>query len=221
MPDLLAQLAVDRLLDRLAGLDEARQHAVHAAREALPVGEQDLVAARHAHDRGRRDAREGEQVAGRAALRALAGRALGGSPAATAEPVRPVPFDDLKRAAGEGEELLVETCPQRAQLRERGSRGRLGSVVDPGRHAADPVEQAQEVARVGHQPECPEVVGERKLGRLAVLDDEQLGAANAEPEPGTAERGRGLERGLERSRHGLDYARPAQRRPQPFLCYVS
>ena len=33
--DLLLELARDALLERLARLDEAREHAVHAAREAL------------------------------------------------------------------------------------------------------------------------------------------------------------------------------------------
>src|SRR4029077_19701321 len=44
--DLFLELAGDALLERLAGLDEAGEHAVETSREALRAREQDLVAAR-------------------------------------------------------------------------------------------------------------------------------------------------------------------------------
>ena len=60
---LLAHLADDALLERLARVDEARQRRVDRLGEAPPTGEQDLVAAGDAHDDGRRDARVGEVAA--------------------------------------------------------------------------------------------------------------------------------------------------------------
>ena len=64
-PDLLAHLARDALLERLAGVDEAREHAVHDLRRPAPAaGEQDLVSPRDPDDDRRRDARERQQAAG-------------------------------------------------------------------------------------------------------------------------------------------------------------
>src|SRR5689334_40305 len=70
--DFLAHLAVDAILDGLARLDEARERAVHRAREARRAREQDLAAADHQRHHRRRHPWIGNESAGGTLARALA-----------------------------------------------------------------------------------------------------------------------------------------------------
>src|SRR5919112_621865 len=56
-PDLLAYLPLYGLLDGLAGLDEARERAVHPGREAWPAGQEHPLLVLDQHDRRRVQAR--------------------------------------------------------------------------------------------------------------------------------------------------------------------
>ena len=151
----------------------------------------------------------------RAALRALAGRALGRRPAAPAEAVRPVPLDDLEARGRRGRRAARRDGPQRAQRREGGSPRAARRVVDPAAMQPHAVEQAEEVARVGLHPECPEVVGERELGASRRSRRRGARRRGRRTRAGCRERGRGLERGHEDVGPGLDYARarPSQQGP--------
>ena len=75
--DLLAHLAVDGLLHRLAGLHEAGDAAVHRHRERAAASQQRLAVALDERDHRRRQAWEREQPARRAPPRPLPGHGFG------------------------------------------------------------------------------------------------------------------------------------------------
>src|SRR4029078_7893130 len=105
----------EALLERLAGLDEAGERAVHAGRKVRAAPKEHLAALAHQrHDR-RGDAR----IYGELALGTDAGALLalchGAGAAAAAELVRPVPVDELQRSPGDGELGVVEHREQGAQ----------------------------------------------------------------------------------------------------------
>src|SRR5205809_374160 len=100
--DFLVHLACEALLERLAGLDEAGERAVHAGREVRAAREEQLVSALISpmdkrHDR-RRHPRIGRKLAGRADAYSLVRLRLRRRAAAAAILVRAVPGDELQRA---------------------------------------------------------------------------------------------------------------------------
>src|SRR3954464_11957238 len=58
-----ADFALDTLLERLPGLDEAGERAVHARREVRPSPEEKLVGAAHQHHDGGRHSRVRRELA--------------------------------------------------------------------------------------------------------------------------------------------------------------
>src|SRR5437870_7275565 len=113
--DFLVHLAREALLERLAGLDEPGERAVHAGRKVRASGQQKLFfPMNERHDR-RRHSGIGRELAGRADAHPLVGFRLRRRAAAPAELVRAVPGDELQRPAGERELRVVqhaEECPQ-------------------------------------------------------------------------------------------------------------
>ena len=180
--DLLLELAGDALLERLAGLDEARQHAVHPAGKALRARQQDLVAAGHAHDHRRREARERSVPADGAASRALAGRVLGGRAAAAAVDVRAIPLDELRGAARQRPEMLVDAAVEVAQRAERHARRRLVILGQLGGAAGDAVELAEVERAYGRHAESRNGGRRRQLVVVAAIQHEHVHALDAEPE---------------------------------------
>ena len=180
--DLLLEFARHALLERLAGLDEAREHAVEAAREALCARQQDLVASRDAHDDGRRQARERGVAADRAAARALARRVLGRRAAAPAVEVRAIPLDELRGAAGQRPEVLVDAAVEVAQRAERHAGRRLVVVRQLGRTTGDAVELAEVERAQRENAERIHLRGARQLVALAAIEDEHVHALDAEPD---------------------------------------
>ena len=124
---LLAHLAPDRLLERLAGLDEAGQHGEAALRPARLAAEQKPVAVHHAHDHDRVGAREVVGVAGRAVAFVAAVGVLRGPAAVGAEAVAPVPGDERCRVRGE--RRLISAGSSVAASRSPAGRPRSGSCV--------------------------------------------------------------------------------------------
>ena len=120
-PDLLADLAYDALLERLAGLDEPGEARQHPRRPADATGEQHLligavVAASDERDHRRRQARERLEPAGRALHRHEPPRSNGRGGAPAAEPVRPRPLDELDGASVGDPRDLVDHREQPAEI---------------------------------------------------------------------------------------------------------
>ena len=142
-PDLLADLADHRLLQRLAGLHEAGEGAVDAGREMGRAGEEDLVSALDAHDHRRRDAGEVLEAAGGAGARELRrlarrggcrnGRRSGGC--------GPTP-----RSARPGRQ--ASRRPRRARPRDGATRGGPGPRAAPSRPAGPRRTPARRPARL-------------------------------------------------------------------------
>ena len=89
--------------------------AFPASYQAKDVLGLQLPSAAHQHHGGGRHARIGGELAGGAHPRALVPFCLCRRAAAAAELVRPIPVDELQRAAGEGEMGVVEDREERAQ----------------------------------------------------------------------------------------------------------
>src|SRR5262249_13625483 len=121
-PRLFEDLAMDRLLQRLARFDEAGERGVHAGGETPAAGEEHLFFPLHEDDDRPREAGEAEETAGGAAFRPLAARVFGRRAAATAELVAAVPLDDLGGPSGEGEQVVGDPTVERAQIAEGRSR---------------------------------------------------------------------------------------------------
>jgi branched-chain amino acid aminotransferase len=122
-PHLLTDLAADRLLERLARLDEAGERAEEPRRQVVAAPEEHPVAPPHEDDHRRRDAREAGEATPRAAPCELARGLLAGGAAAAAETVGAAPFEDVEGAHGEprlGGGEGAEQRPQLAQLRAVG-----------------------------------------------------------------------------------------------------
>src|SRR3954467_12870683 len=97
----LGAFAREALLERLAGLDEARQRAVHAGRKVRAARQQQLVfPADEGHDGGRYPW-IGGHLASRAHADPLLALCLCRRATAAAELVAAVPVDELQRPAGE------------------------------------------------------------------------------------------------------------------------
>ena len=134
-PDLLAHLAVHGLLHRLARLDEPGDAAVHRHREGTARASRASLAALDERDDRRRQAREGEQAARRAAAGPLARRRLGGRAAATAEPRRAVPLHELHGSPGERPAQVVDP-PVEAHERHEAVDDRRPATPSPSRSTA-------------------------------------------------------------------------------------
>jgi len=105
---------MDRVLDRFAGLEEARERAHSPRRGGGVVGEQDRGPALYQHHHRGRDARIGGLAASRAFHRALALRALHRARARAAEAMGACPFSDLVGTPGDRKELVVDAIPELA-----------------------------------------------------------------------------------------------------------
>ena len=112
------------------------------------------------HDHRRRQPREGEQPARRAAHGPLAG-AVGRGRAPTAEPVGATPLDQLHGPAGDGPLLLGQTTPQLAEIEVavviglRRRRRRRGPTGDRAEHAEEVLARGVLAGAVGHQDGGP------------------------------------------------------------------
>src|SRR5215207_9509814 len=106
-PDFFAHLAADGLLYGFAGLDEAGEYTVKPGRKPWRAGQQDLLPVPDEYDGSRTEARVMHHPAPRTPLRKLPRRRLRFSAAASAEPMRRVPADDLLRPARHPEEILI------------------------------------------------------------------------------------------------------------------
>src|SRR5690606_867744 len=113
--DLLGHLALQALLERLAGLDEAGERAVHPGREVRAAREEELALPLDERHDGGRHSRIGGEPACRADAAALLPPRLGAGAAAAAELVRAVPVDELQGAPGEREVRVLEHREERAQ----------------------------------------------------------------------------------------------------------
>ena len=188
-------LAVQALLQRLAGLDEAGQRAVDARHVVRRAREQHFISVGpHAHcvrcpPRGlgrlgaarrrpaphqRHDRRAQARVGGVAAGGALAGTLvalqLGGRAAGAAEAVGAVPLQHLRGAAGHTHQRLAEGHHRGAQRHALEARRRLVQREGP---AIDAIELAEVVAcRLQRLEQRPRARPEH--GALALLGQQQL-----------------------------------------------
>ena len=186
-PHLLAHLAGDRLLQRLARLDETGERAVDAGGEVGGAGEQELLPALDAHDHGRRDAGELLQAAARAdAARAppaaapsrrRTGRRSGGcGPTRRSAPRGRRASRPLRRAPPRGG--AAPGTPGLPATRRR--RRRFPSTI-PTAQASAPSRVPTACGSPAGQAERRPFGGGRHAGGRALLDHQQLVAAEDEP----------------------------------------
>jgi hypothetical protein len=158
--DLLGHLAVQALLQRLAGLDEAGQRAVHARHEVRRPRQQQLGAAsRAAPDQGhhRRAQRgPGAVPAGRAAADAFAPHGFGGRAADPAVAVGAVPLDQLRGPSGESEQ--VPGRPRRSGLAGGRRRQRRGLGLLRQGHQRRAQRHLAPAGRRGRQAQRPAIL---------------------------------------------------------------
>ena len=179
-PDLLPHLPLDGLLQRLAGLHEARDQRPQVGRPAVVPDQQEIVAAPHGHQNGRRELHRHVQLAGRAAAGVLArhiGQLRGALPAVA---VGAPPGHHLQRPPGEGRDRLAHLGRDRRPPAPDTEVVQL--IRQPGGPDPLPVERAER--HPGH------------VGRRQVADpDDQQPAAGDEHAP-VGRRGRRGRRGV-------------------------
>src|SRR5215210_653950 len=139
-PDLLPHLADDGLLYGLAGLDEASEQAVEPLRKSGRACQQEPIPFRNQDDGCRAQTRVVHHPAARTPLRELPWRRLRLSAAASAEPVRRMPADDLLRPARHPEEILVHPGKQAPEIPENHPLGWFGVSAYLDGPASVPVE---------------------------------------------------------------------------------
>src|SRR3954468_21420822 len=93
--DFFADFALDTLLERLAGLDEAGERAVHARGKVRAAPEEKLILPAHEHHHRRRHSRVRRELARRTAAYPLLSLCHRRRAAAPAELVRAIPIDKL------------------------------------------------------------------------------------------------------------------------------
>ena len=113
---------------------------------------------------------------------ALARRVLGRRAAAAAVEVRAIPLDELRGAAGERPEVLVDAAVEVAQRAERHALRRLVIVGQLGRAAGHAVELAQVERAHGRDPERRGLGGGRQLVVIAAIAHEHVHAPDPDPE---------------------------------------
>ena len=197
----LGHLALDAVLQRFAGLDEAGEGAEHAGHEMRRASQQQLglppVAPPHQRHHGRAQARIGAVPAGRAAACALARLQLGGRAAHAAMAVGAVPLQHLRGAARHARQGRRHLHHGRAQRHGPPLGGRLREPQCP---AIQPVEPAEVVASL--RPLRP-AFGRRRRHRQVFLQRQQQLALNEAEMP--AQRGgrlQGVDGGFEVHREG-------------------
>src|SRR5215210_8022928 len=137
-PHFFPYLANDGLLDRLAWLDEASEHAVEPLRKTGRTRQQDLSPPLDEDDGRWTEARVVHHPAPRAPLRKLSRHRLGPAAAAPAKAVRRVPTHDLPGPPSHPEEVLVHTEEEVPHVLEDHAFRRFSVSLD--RPAGTPVE---------------------------------------------------------------------------------
>src|SRR5690606_37839041 len=142
-PDLLHHLSSDGLLQRFAGLDESREHAVDAGLEVGGAAEQDLTLSSYGDDHRWVEARIVERAAAGALLGQLVPARQGRLAAAATKTVSPVPLQELRGSSEQAKELVGDPAIELAEPVLRQTRRHLlrsGEVHRPAEYSARSLE---------------------------------------------------------------------------------